>query len=88
MDTPASIEEAVSETVIRRLETALGDRGLLLSADELTAAEADAAQQGSRLLGVVIDRCYPESSARRRDLRVRQRSCCERDWRRRSRSAP
>ncbi len=60
MDTPASIEEAVSETVIRRLETALGDRGLLLSADELTAAEADAAQQGSRLLGVVIDRCYPE----------------------------
>ena len=60
MDTPASIEEAVSETVIRRLETALGDRGLLLSADELTAAEADAAQQGSRLLGVVIHRCYPE----------------------------
>jgi hypothetical protein len=60
LDTPASIEEAVSETVIRRLETALGDRGLLLSADELTAAESGAAQQGSRLLGVVIDRCYPE----------------------------
>jgi hypothetical protein len=60
VDTPASIEEALSETVIRRLETALGDRGLLLSADELTAAEADAAQQGSRLLAVVLDRCYPE----------------------------
>jgi hypothetical protein len=60
LDIPASIEAAVSETVTRRLETALRDRGLLLSADELTAAEADAALQGSRLLAVAIDRCYPE----------------------------
>jgi hypothetical protein len=60
VEIPTHIEQAVSETVTRRLESALGDRGLLLSIDELTAAEAAAAQQGSRLLAVVIDRCYPE----------------------------
>ena len=61
MDIPARIEQAVSAAVTERLESVLGESGLLLSAVELTAAEAEALRQGSQLLGVVIDRCYPES---------------------------
>lgn len=56
---PARIEESVTDAVAHRLKTELGDRGLLLSADHLAAAEVEAARTGARLLGRVIERCYP-----------------------------
>ncbi len=56
---PESIEHAVSDAVARRLAAELGDRGLLLMADDLAAAEADAAQRGARLAMSLIHRCYP-----------------------------
>jgi hypothetical protein len=59
---PARIEEAVNAAVASHLETELGDRGLLLSADGLAAAAAEAAQWGTELLGSVIERCYPISA--------------------------
>jgi hypothetical protein len=52
------IEQAVSDAVAKHLETELGERGLLLTADRLAEADADAAQRGARLLTSVIDRCY------------------------------
>jgi hypothetical protein len=62
VEIPARIEHAVGDAVARQLETELGDRGLLLAADDLVAAEAEAAQHGARLLAGVIQRCYPISS--------------------------
>ena len=59
MKIPARIEQAVSDTVARHLETELGDRGLLLTADDLAAAEAEAAQRGARLLTRAVHQCYP-----------------------------
>ena len=56
---PAPIERAVGDAVAHRLEAELGDRGLLLMADNLVAAEADAAQCGARLVISLIHRCYP-----------------------------
>lgn len=47
--------------VARHLEIELGDRGLLLAADDLVAAEAEAARRGARLLACVMHRCYPIS---------------------------
>ncbi len=61
MEIPARIEQAVSGAVARQLETELGDRGLLLAADGLAAAEAEVAQRGARLLTCTIHRCYPTS---------------------------
>ena len=55
------LERAIGEAVARRLETELGDRGLLLDADELAAAEVEAAQRGARLLAGVVRLCYPAS---------------------------
>jgi hypothetical protein len=59
VEIPARIGQAVSDAVAGHLATELGDRGLLLRADDFVAAEADAAQRGARLLTSVIDRCYP-----------------------------
>ena len=59
VESRARIEQAVSDAVAHHLETELGDRGLLLTADGLAAAEAEAAQHGARLLTCVIQRCYP-----------------------------
>jgi hypothetical protein len=50
MEIPARIEQAVSDAVAHHLETELGGRGLLLTADGLATAEAEAAQRGARLL--------------------------------------
>jgi hypothetical protein len=61
VEIPARIEQAVSDAVAQHLETELGDRGLLLAADGLAAAEAEAAQRGARLLTCAIHRCYPIS---------------------------
>jgi hypothetical protein len=59
VEVPAPIEQAISEAVERHLETELGDRGLLLTADGLATATAEAAQRGTRLLTRVIHQCYP-----------------------------
>jgi hypothetical protein len=59
VEIPAPIEQAVSDLVARRLEAELGDRGLLLAADEFALAEAGAAQCGARVLTSLIHRCYP-----------------------------
>ena len=61
MEIPASIEQAIGDAVARRLETALGDRGLLLTVDGLRAAEAEAALCGVRLRTRLIHQCYPVS---------------------------
>jgi hypothetical protein len=58
MEIPARIEQAVSDTVAHHLETELGDRGLLLTADGLAAAEAEVAHRGAPLLTRVIQQCY------------------------------
>ena len=59
MEIPAHIEQAVGDAVARRLEAELGDRGLLLTADDLAAATVEAARRGRELLPRVIARCYP-----------------------------
>ena len=59
MEIPAHIEEAVRDAVDRRLSAELADRGLLLTADDLTAASAEAARRGRDLLPRVIACCYP-----------------------------
>ena len=61
LEIPARLEEALNDAVAYHLETELGDRGLLLTADGLAAAEAEADQWGARLLRSVIHRCYPIS---------------------------
>ena len=61
MEIPAPLERAVNEAVAHHLETELGNRGLLLTADGLSAAEAEATQLGARLLTCVIRLCYPLS---------------------------
>jgi hypothetical protein len=55
---PERIERAVGAAVTAHLETELGDRGLLLPADRLIAAQVEAARRGERLLTRVVDRCY------------------------------
>lgn len=59
MEIPARIEQAVNDAVAEQLGKELGERGLLLAADRLAAAQADAAELGARLLACVIDSCYP-----------------------------
>ena len=59
MEIPAGLAQAVNNAVARRLEAELGNRGLLLGADELAAAEAETAELGARLLAGVMHRCYP-----------------------------
>lgn len=61
MEIPERIEQAIGDAVAHHLETELGDRGLLLAADRLVAAEAEAAQLGARLLTCVVHQCYPIS---------------------------
>ena len=56
---PAPIEQAVGDAVARHLETELGDRGLLLTADGLETASVEAARRGRALLPRIIARCYP-----------------------------
>jgi hypothetical protein len=56
---PALIEDAATEAVVHQLERELSDRGLLLAADGVAAAQADARRWGERLLSSVIERCYP-----------------------------
>ncbi|HEV8365619.1 MAG TPA: hypothetical protein VGQ52_19045 [Gemmatimonadaceae bacterium] len=60
VETPARITQAVAESVARHLEAELGNRGLLLRADVLAEAQADAAQLGARLRNSVLRRCYPD----------------------------
>jgi hypothetical protein len=59
VEIPAPIEQAVGDAVAHRLEAELGDRRLLLAADDLVAAQIEAAQCGARLLTSLIQRCYP-----------------------------
>lgn len=59
MDIPERLERAVDDAVTCRLVTELGDRGLLLKADDLVAAEADSTALGRQLLAGVLERCYP-----------------------------
>ena len=59
MDIPAPIEQAVGNVVTRQLETELRNRGLLLAAEDLAAAETGAMRCGARLLTSFIHRCYP-----------------------------
>ena len=59
MEIPARIEQSVSDAVARHLETELGERGLLLTADGLAAAEAEAAHRGAHLRTCVLHQCYP-----------------------------
>jgi hypothetical protein len=61
MEIPARIGAALGAAVATHLETALGDRGLLLTGPALEAADAEAAEQGPRLLTGVIHECYPIS---------------------------
>ena len=70
VEIPARIEQAVRDSVTRHLETELGDRRLLLTADGLAAAEAEAAQRGARLLTRVVHQCYPISRQESRTLTV------------------
>jgi hypothetical protein len=56
-----SVARDIEQAVARHLATELGDRGLLLTADALAAAEAGAAQQGTQLLNRVVRLCYPGS---------------------------
>jgi len=56
---PVSIEQAIGDVVARQLRAELGRQGLLLAADELAAAEAEAARRGARLLTSLLHRCYP-----------------------------
>ncbi len=57
---PARIAEAVADAVARLLEAELGKRGLLLRADDLAEAHADALQVGAHLRNSVLRRCYPD----------------------------
>jgi hypothetical protein len=59
MEIPARIEQSVSNAVAYHLETELGKRGLLLRADDLAAAEAEAAHRGAHLRTCVLQQCYP-----------------------------
>jgi hypothetical protein len=62
VEIPAPIEQAVGDAVARQLETELGDRGLLLTADGLATASVEAARRGRALLPRIIARCYPGDS--------------------------
>jgi hypothetical protein len=53
------IEDAVSETVVRHLETELAKRGLLLTTGDLAAAEAEVVHRGRHLLRTAMEQCYP-----------------------------
>jgi hypothetical protein len=59
MEIPARIEQSISNAVARHLKIELGDRGLLLTADGLAAAEAEAAHRGAHLRTSVMHQCYP-----------------------------
>lgn len=61
MEIPAPLERTVNDAVAHHLETELGNQGLLLTADGLSAAEAETAQLGARLQLCVMRRCYPIS---------------------------
>ena len=63
MEIPARIAEAVAESVAQNLESELGNRGLLLQADDLAGAQADALKVGARLRHSVLRRCYPDFGA-------------------------
>jgi hypothetical protein len=62
VEIPAHIEQAVGDAVARQLETELGDRGLLLTADGLATASVEAARRGRALFPRIIARCYPGDS--------------------------
>jgi hypothetical protein len=59
VEIPARIEQSVSDAVAHYLETELGDRGLLVTADGLAAAEAEAGHRGAHLRTCVMHQCYP-----------------------------
>jgi hypothetical protein len=59
VEIPVQLEGAIAAAVAGCLEFELGGRGLLLSADQLAAAEAAAAREGARLAASVMQRCYP-----------------------------
>jgi hypothetical protein len=56
---PEHLEQAIDHAVARHLTTALGGRGLLLTAGELAAAESETAALGERLLASLLHQCYP-----------------------------
>ena len=58
MQIPASLEQEIGGVVASNLERELAGRCLLLAADEVAAAEVEAARLGARLLVAVVDQCY------------------------------
>jgi hypothetical protein len=63
VEIPAGSEQAVGAAVARELERALGGRGLLLTADELTVAADEAWETGARLLPRLVRQSYPHAGA-------------------------
>ncbi len=61
MKIPGTLEGAIDHAVTRHLEIEFGDRGLLLSSAELSAAEDKTAALGRRLMTRLLKQCYPEA---------------------------
>lgn len=59
VEIPAQLEQALNQKVAGHLQAELGKRALLLSADQLQQATAEAALGGERLLTRVLEQCYP-----------------------------
>lgn len=59
VEIPAHIEQALDDKVARHLQAEFGDRGLLLTTDQLAQATGEAAHDGERLLTRVLKQCYP-----------------------------
>jgi hypothetical protein len=55
---PADVEGAIEELVVQHLQSELGTRGLLLTAEAMDQAKAEAALLGQALLAGFIERCY------------------------------
>jgi hypothetical protein len=58
MDIPEHLEREIEDAVTHHLATALGNRRLLLTADELAVAQSEAVTPG-RLLTSLLHQCYP-----------------------------
>ena len=59
MDIPEHLEREIEDAVTHHLATALGNRRLLLTADELAVAQSEAVTLGERLLTSLLHQCYP-----------------------------
>jgi hypothetical protein len=62
LEIPEYIERGIGRAVAGHLKTELGDRSLLLGADELVPAGAEIVERGARLLNNVVNQCYLTSA--------------------------